>query len=162
MSSTLKQVRRNLGISQKECADIIRMPVKTLQKWEQEIREPSDWVMDLVIEKLLGHKTDEELFDTHHILPFSYIKDNVIEITSKYDVNKVYLFGSYAKGEATEDSDIDIYIESDITGLRFFGLNDKLREKLHKGVDLVSTKNIDVDSEIYQEIQETGIVIYEK
>ena len=32
-------------------------------------------------------------------------------IQSKYEVDKIGLFGSYAKGTQTEDSDIDIYVE---------------------------------------------------
>ena len=44
--------------------------------------------------------------------------------------------GSYAKGKATETSDIDLFVSDSITGLKFYELAEKLRESLHKKVDL--------------------------
>ena len=39
------------------------------------------------------------------------IADKVRPIAEAYGIDKVYLFGSYARGEATENSDIDFYVE---------------------------------------------------
>ena len=39
------------------------------------------------------------------------IKDKIIPIAKQYNLSKVYLFGSYARGEADENSDIDIALE---------------------------------------------------
>lgn len=39
------------------------------------------------------------------------IKDKIVPIAEKYDLSKVYLFGSYARGEADEKSDVDIALE---------------------------------------------------
>lgn len=39
------------------------------------------------------------------------IKDKIIPIAEQYNLSKVYLFGSYARGEADENSDIDIALE---------------------------------------------------
>ena len=41
------------------------------------------------------------------------IKQRVEPVAKKYDIEKVYLFGSYARGDATEESDIDLRIDGD-------------------------------------------------
>lgn len=39
------------------------------------------------------------------------IKDKIFPIAKQYDLSKIYLFGSYARGEADEKSDVDIALE---------------------------------------------------
>ena len=46
------------------------------------------------------------------MLSISEIKKKVAPVCKQYKVERAYLFGSYARGEATEQSDIDIRIES--------------------------------------------------
>jgi predicted nucleotidyltransferase len=46
-----------------------------------------------------------------HIYTLSEIRDIIIPIAQSHGVDKVYLFGSYARGIATEKSDIDLWIE---------------------------------------------------
>lgn len=62
-------------------------------------------------------------------------------ILKKYNIKKAYIFGSYARGEATENSDIDIMIQttnSDIsTLLNLCNLEIELEEKLKKKIDIV-------------------------
>lgn len=45
------------------------------------------------------------------ILSINDIKTKITPICKNYDVAQAYLFGSYARGEATEDSDVDIRID---------------------------------------------------
>jgi len=60
----------------------------------------------------------------------SYIEQN-------FEVDKIGLFGSYAKGEQTEDSDIDIYVEfKHKTFDNLAGLWNYLEEIYHKKIDL--------------------------
>ena len=60
-------------------------------------------------------------------------------IIKKYSIKRLYLFGSYARGEAREDSDIDLMIEErDTQGLiSFVALQEAMEERLKKKVDLV-------------------------
>ena len=44
-------------------------------------------------------------------LSINDIKTKITPICKNYDVAQAYLFGSYARGEATEDSDVDIRID---------------------------------------------------
>ena len=39
------------------------------------------------------------------------IKDKIVSIAKQYDLFKIYLFGSYVRGEADEKSDVDIALE---------------------------------------------------
>lgn len=44
-------------------------------------------------------------------LSIDEIKDRISPVCKQYDVSRAYLFGSYARGEATENSDVDIRID---------------------------------------------------
>lgn len=45
------------------------------------------------------------------IYSFQEITDRVRPVAEKYGLRSVYLFGSYARGDATEDSDVDLLID---------------------------------------------------
>lgn len=77
-----------------------------------------------------------------------------------HHVKKAVLFGSYAKGNAKETSDVDIMVDSGLRGLRFFGLLEDVVETLGKDVDLLDVTQIEANSTIEQEINKTGMVIY--
>lgn len=60
-------------------------------------------------------------------------------------VKRAYLFGSYAIGDADEESDVDLLVELDYSqriGLRFINFQQELSELLAKKVDLVSTEAV--------------------
>ncbi|MEO6638667.1 MAG: nucleotidyltransferase domain-containing protein [Ginsengibacter sp.] len=78
------------------------------------------------------------------ILSTEYIKNTVREYFKDKPVNKVYLFGSYARGEADEKSDVDLIVEIDDTKKRlslfdFLGLQVGIEKFLNKNVDLVES-----------------------
>ena len=70
------------------------------------------------------------------------------------------MFGSYAKGKANEQSDVDLLISTNVTGLEFFGLIEELREKLHKKVDLLDDRQLINNLDLLREILKDGIKIY--
>jgi len=72
------------------------------------------------------------------------------------------LFGSYGKGIATKDSDVDLLVDSRLKGLKFVGLLENVRSAMDKEIDLFDITHIETDSEIAREIKETGVLIYEK
>lgn len=49
---SIKEVRQMVGLSQSKASKALGIPIKTLQNWEQEIRECPEWLKDIVIEKL--------------------------------------------------------------------------------------------------------------
>ena len=77
-------------------------------------------------------------------------------------VKKIYIFGSYARGEADENSDIDLLIDWDYSksiGLNYVFWREEMEEILHKEVDFVSLKWISPIIEKY--VNNDKILIYE-
>ena len=74
------------------------------------------------------------------ILTIKEIKNRIRPVVEKHHIEEVYLFGSYARGEANENSDVDIYCSSgDVeTLLDEVGLVEELEEALGKNVDVVT------------------------
>lgn len=99
-----------------------------------------------------------------NIISIETIKNKTIPILRNYPVNKAILFGSYSKGEANNNSDIDLYIDTNgkLKGLDFVGLLEVLVDTLGVDIDLIDKSHIEPDSLIIQEIEDGGMVIYEK
>jgi len=72
------------------------------------------------------------------------IKHIIIPILKKYGIIKAGLFGSYAKNENTENSDVDILVEigSPISLLEYVKIKLELEDSLNKKVDLVEYQAI--------------------
>ena len=67
------------------------------------------------------------------------IKQISVPIAKKYGVKKLALFGSYARGEQNEASDIDLLIDKgDIQGWEFFGFINNLEDELGVRVDVLT------------------------
>ena len=81
---------------------------------------------------------------------------------NEYDVKYCILFGSYAKGKATEKSDVDLLISTEIVGLRFFGIAERLRDALHKKVDLLDLRQLADNQALIDEILKDGVRVYEQ
>ncbi|MBI4382705.1 MAG: nucleotidyltransferase family protein [Nitrospinae bacterium] len=65
------------------------------------------------------------------------------ELQRLYKVQKLALFGSYAREEQTENSDVDILVEVDPSiGLEFVSLAERMEKSLGLRVDLVSRRSI--------------------
>lgn len=60
-------------------------------------------------------------------------------------VKRVYLFGSYARGDADEASDVDLLVDLDYgqhIGWQFFGWPEELEEAFDRKTDVVSSKGL--------------------
>jgi len=90
------------------------------------------------------------------------LKILLLPIFKQYNVKKAILFGSYSKGLANANSDVDLLVDSGLRGLKFIGLLEDIQELLGKKVDLLDITHIDANSRIEQEIKRTGIIVYEK
>ncbi len=92
------------------------------------------------------------------------LKNMLKDIFKNFAVKKAILFGSYAKNTPTEKSDIDLVIDSEgkLLNIYFYGLLEDLVQKLQKNVDLFEITEIQKDSKIYKDIENEGVIIYEK
>jgi hypothetical protein len=90
----------------------------------------------------------------------SDIQKIVSELALQYGAERVYLFGSYARGDMTAGSDIDLRIDKgSIRGLAFAGLLGDLEDALGTHVDLISTAGMDED--FLREVQKDEVLLYE-
>ena len=97
------------------------------------------------------------------VYSLEYIKNKLSPVFLLYNVKSAVLFGSYAKGYATDKSDIDLLVDSSLKGLRFFALLEDVKEALgEKDVDLFDVTHIEAGSKIQNEINNTGVKIYER
>jgi predicted nucleotidyltransferase len=97
---------------------------------------------------------------TRRIYTLPEIKDIVTPIARTHGVDKIYVFGSYARNEATWKSDIDFRIDSGRIRTLFDlgGLYADLEELLRKPIDIVTSDA--VSNELYNEIKKDEVVIY--
>ena len=78
------------------------------------------------------------------------IAQRIRPVAEKYHLRAVYVFGSYARGEAREDSDVDLLIDDTDSGLRGFaygGLYGDLRDALEKDIDVVPVSGLDLPAQ---------------
>ena len=89
------------------------------------------------------------------------IKNKIAETAKQYGIQRAYLFGSYARGDAGDESDIDIFIEKGNlrTLFEYSGFCQELEETLGNKVDVVSTTNLPDDFK--KQIEKDMVLIYE-
>lgn len=74
------------------------------------------------------------------VLTIKQIKERIKPVMDKHNIKEIYLFGSYSRGEANRESDVDIYCENgDVDSLwKKSAFRDELEEALGKEVDIVT------------------------
>lgn len=73
----------------------------------------------------------------------NYLKEHYSEFKSKYNVEQIGLFGSYARDEATENSDIDIFVKMKPSLFDMVAIKEQIENDLNKKVDIIREhKNI--------------------
>ena len=90
------------------------------------------------------------------------IREIAAPIAASYGIQSMHLFGSYARGEATEISDVDLLIDRGnvCSGFVLGGLYADLRDGLQRELDLVTTQGADTD--FLHRIQPDEVLIYEQ
>ena len=71
----------------------------------------------------------------------NYLSKHFQEFHNKYNVEKIGLFGSYARDEATQDSDIDIFVQMHPKLLDMIAIKQLIEEDLHQKVDIVRLRD---------------------
>ena len=151
---TLKETREAYSLSQVDAANVLGIPVRTFRRYETNEKYGKPFVRKAFIE-LLNEKY--ELTEDKGILTLDRIKEDLVPILRNKGISFCYLFGSYAKGTAKGNSDVDLLVDTEITGLEFFNLVEEIRNKLHKKIDLLRLKDLQSDNPIILEILKEGI-----
>ena len=90
----------------------------------------------------------------------SEIKTIVSRLAKQYGAERIYLFGSYALGDMTDTSDIDLRIDKgSIRGFQLGGLLLDLEDSFGIPVDLVPTSSL--DQRFLDTIQKDEVLLYE-
>ena len=153
----LKEIRQLHHLTQAACAAYLNIPLRTYKRYESDETHIPPIKRAFILSKMqeLG-KADEE----HGVLTTETIKRICADVFQSYAVDYCYLFGSYAKGKATETSDVDLFLNTDAEGLRFFGLVEALRAALNKRVDVLNERQVSGNEKLLREILKDGVKIY--
>ena len=155
--TALKEVRITKQITQQEAARRLGISLRSYIMYENDAAKENTIKYRFLMQELQKiNAVDEE----HGILTTEQIRMCCKEILDAYQVEYCYLFGSYAKGKATEQSDVDLLISTKEKGLRFYEIAERLRESLHKKVDLLDVKQLVNNETLIDEMLKEGIKIY--
>ncbi len=81
------------------------------------------------------------MYNTEQILQI--LKSKKTELEKKYPISELGLFGSYARGDYNEKSDIDILVDfNGRIGIEFITIVHEFEDVFHTKIDLVSRKGI--------------------
>lgn len=154
----LRKKRNDLAITQLQAANACGVSLRTYQTYE-ETDNPNETFNELV------KKLDEMgvMDGTNYIISVRFIKLVCRELfKSEYpEIECAYLYGSYARGEATGKSDVDILLVlKKPMGLRFYGIASDLEEKLHKKIDIQSYEQLIDNASMLKDILVEGIKLY--
>lgn len=102
---------------------------------------------------------------TQKVYSISEIQNIIAPIAQRHGVNKVYLFGSYARGEATPSSDVDLRVDAPaLRGLFALGkLYADIEEALGKGLDMVTANTLGKETNVVftENLRKDQVLIYE-
>ncbi|MDR3343790.1 MAG: nucleotidyltransferase domain-containing protein [Treponema sp.] len=96
------------------------------------------------------------------ILTVDEIKEKIGPVAKQYGVSKVYLFGSYARGEATVKSDVDLCVDEGKirTLFQFLGFCADIEDALKKNVDVICETSLSEDTFFKENVEKDLEVIY--
>lgn len=95
------------------------------------------------------------------VLTRSELETVIRALLKKYHAEYALLFGSYARGEATASSDIDLVV---VGGVNFrardiFSFGEELRQLTHKNVDAFELRELNVGTPFYETVMQEGVRI---
>lgn len=151
----LLELRKKLKLTQKEVAKILGLNLRTYQRYEK--NEVSETKQKIYYNAL---KEATAINENAGVLSREAIVNKVNAVLSKYNVKGCILFGSYAREDAKENSDIDLLLDTDITGFEYFDLVEDLRNTLGKKVDCLRLRDIQQSNPVALEILKEGVKIY--
>ena len=92
------------------------------------------------------------------------IQTKLYPVLEANHIVRAVVFGSYAKGNASEFSDLDLMIDSGgkVKGIDFYGILEEMVSALNMKVDLIEASQLIEGGRVQSEIQTTGVIIYGK
>ena len=153
----LKICRLEKKITQAEVAKRLGVSLRSYISHENDESKKESTKYRFLLQEI---RNIDPLDEEHGLLTIDTIREICSRVFSEYSVEFCYLFGSYAKGTATGTSDVDLLISTETTGLRYYELAERLREALHKKVDLLDMKQLLNNENLLKEVLKEGLRIY--
>ena len=89
------------------------------------------------------------------------IREIITPICREYDIERMYLFGSYARNEAREDSDVDLRVDrGKLTGFAYGGFYGDIQRALGVPTDILTTEQL--KKTFLDRIRKEEVLLYEK
>lgn len=154
---TLKELRSSKSLTQKAAAALCGIPLRTYVRYENNPDAEGSLKYQYLFQEISQYGFVDE---NHGVLSKEDIVRSCNLVFQTYPVEYCYLFGSYAKGLASETSDVDLLLCTNITGIKFYGLVERLRETLKKNVDVLEVRQLTNNPELINEILRDGVKIY--
>ena len=156
----LRKRRKELGLTQAQAAEACGVSRRTYQTYEEEKYTNQD-----VFNSLLEQLDSFGVFDKYsrYVVSIKFITRVAQDIFTEYpEIESAYLYGSYARGEATGESDVDIMVICPPMGLKFYGLAGRLEDAIHKQIDLQTFRQIKDNPDFVEQLLKEGVRIYKK
>ena len=153
----LKQKRKELGLTQIQAASVCGVSRRTYQTYEETQN------LNKTYDELLNKLNDIDILGGSNYIPgVKFIKQVCNRLFKEQypEIKCAYLFGSYARNEASGKSDIDILVVCPPIGMRFYKIASELEEQLHKQVDLHSHRQLSNSEKFFEEVLKDGVKIY--
>ena len=153
----LRQKRKELGLTQIQAANACGVSRRTYQTYEETNN------LNATYDELIKKLDEMGIFDgSNYVSNVKYIKHVCRRIFEENypEIECAYLFGSYARGEATGRSDIDILVVCPPMGMKFYGIATELEEQLHKQIDLHTHRQLVKNEKFLEQVLKEGIKIY--
>ena len=153
----LRQKRKELGLTQIQAANVCGVSRRTYQTYEETQN------LNKTYDELIDRLNDMGILDgSNYILSVKFIKQVCNQLfKEKYpEIKCAYLFGSYARNEASGKSDVDILVVCPPIGMKFYKIASELEEQLHKQVDLHTHRQLSNNERFLEEVLKDGVKIY--
>ena len=102
---------------------------------------------------------------SNEIYSIEQIRNIVAPIAKQHGVQRIFLFGSYANGNATSNSDIDLCVDSSNLNSLFAlgGLYADLEEALKKSIDMVTESSLKYNTDAFflENLRRDRLLIYD-
>ena len=157
MENILRQKRKQLGLTQEQAAKACGVSRRTYQTYEETT------ILNATYDELIRKLDEMGVLDgSNYISNVKYIKYVCRQLFKEQypEIQSAYLFGSYARGEATGSSDIDILVVCPPMGMKFYGIATRLEEQLHKQIDLHTHRQLMKNEKLLERVLKEGIKIY--
>ena len=157
--SILRDIRISKRMTQSEAALALGISVRSYKSYENDVNKREKDKYKYLVSRLEAHVAIDR---KHGVLTLEEIKRGCKRILSEYEseVSYAVLFGSYARGKARKDSDVNLLISTSVSGLRLSDMRARLEDVLHKRVSLLERKLLPSSPLALDQILMYGIRVY--